>query len=250
MATIFDGKSFADRIGSELAAQIKTKNLRLKLVTIVNPNNAAGMMYSQLKKQLADKLGVVFDIHQVDTSAAAKKIITEANSDLAVNGIMLQLPFPDSGQLIQLINLHKDVDGLKIESPFLPAVVRAVVAIIEAAGGQNKSKIVVGNQGFVGAHLQKTLRCEGMDKSDMNVSKLKQSDIVISCTGLTGLIKPSMVKQGVIAIDVGYPQGDFDPQIANTAAFFTPVPGGVGPVTVVMLFCNLVDILVLAKGIK
>ena len=77
--------------------------------------------------------------------------------------------------------------------------------------------LVVGNRGLVGARLQEELECEGMDEEDFNTSLLLEADVVISCTGQTGLIKPEMVKSGVTAIDVGYPGGDFDPSTALKA---------------------------------
>ena len=81
-----------------------------------------------------------------------------------------------------------------------------------------------------------------MDKDDFDPSTLLRADVVISATGQAGIIKPDMIKEGVIAIDVGYPKGDFDPEVAKKASFFTPVPGGVGPVTVAMLFANLLNL--------
>jgi methylenetetrahydrofolate dehydrogenase (NADP+)/methenyltetrahydrofolate cyclohydrolase len=81
-----------------------------------------------------------------------------------------------------------------------------------------------------------------MDKEDFDPSTLLRADVVVSATGMASLIHGYMVKDGIVAIDVGYPRGDFDPGVAKKASFFTPVPGGVGPVTVAMLFANLVDL--------
>ena len=81
----------------------------------------------------------------------------------------------------------------------------------------------------------------GMDKEDFDVEKIKLSDIIISCTGQAGLVDGYMVKNGFIAIDVGYPKPEFTVSAQAKAAFITPVPGGVGPVTVACLFENLID---------
>ena len=80
----------------------------------------------------------------------------------------------------------------------------------------------------------------GMDKDDFDVEKIKQADVVISCTGQADLIEGYMVKDDFVAIDVGYPKAEFTKEALAKASFFTPVPGGVGPVTVAMLFENLV----------
>ena len=89
------------------------------------------------------------------------------------------------------------------------------------------------------------LKCEGMDKEDFPTSSgragLRRAGVVISCTGQAGLITGEMVKNGFMAIDVGYPKPEFTPEALAKARFYTPVPGGVGPVTVVMLFKNLVE---------
>lgn len=101
--------------------------------------------------------------------------------------------------------------------------------------------VIVGSKGEVGRRLLKLLpMAVGIDKED-SLDILKSADTIISATGQEGLITPDMAKDGVVAIDLGFPKGDFAPEVAQKASFFTPVPGGVGPVTVVSLFENLLD---------
>jgi methylenetetrahydrofolate dehydrogenase (NADP+)/methenyltetrahydrofolate cyclohydrolase len=203
-------------------------------------------VYTNIKARKAREMGVDIEaISQLTIADAAEKI-QMMNGDSTVDGIMVQLPYSNSQILIDLIDPKKDVDGLRKDSSFKPAVVRAVMEILtrEVKISQYEGVMVVGNRGEVGGRLQKELGCLGMDREDFptSIEKLLRASVVISATGQSGLIHPGMVKEGVVAIDVGYPKGDFDPEVAKKAAFFTPVPGGVGPVTVVMLFANLSEV--------
>lgn len=186
-----------------------------------------------------------FEVHQLSGLPVAQigQKVVEWSSDEAVDGIMIQMPFTGSEELIPLIDPKKDVDGLRDDSPYIPAAVRAVKEVLSASQEHllQKRMVVVGSRGEVGRKLMKSFPgSAGIDKND-NFEILEDADVVISATGQAGLIKPEMVKEGVIAIDVGYPKGDFDPKVAEKASFFTPVPGGVGPVTVVCLFMNLLE---------
>lgn len=228
---IFDGRAAAARIEEQLKWKIDGLAKKPKLVAILDPNNAGSVTYTNLKEKFAQRLGIEFE--RGDGSK-----IPNYNVDEDISGIIVQLPFPRSDVLIKQIEPKKDVDGLRDDSPFVPAAVRAVKEILKDTPGK---VLVVGSQGAVGKKLIKEFNCEGIDKDNFAVEKIKSADIVISATGQAGLIKPEMVKYGVVAIDLGYPNGDFDPAIADKASLFTPVPGGVGPVTVAMLFQNLLD---------
>lgn len=228
---IFSGKDFSEQIVKDLEVKFRNLSHPASLAVLVDSRNEGAVKYTALKRKMASRLGVEFkEVNNLD----------EANF---ADGIIIQLPYPNSSELISHIPLEKDVDGLREESLYKPAVVRAVLEILAVNNFLNLSTIIIGNEGFVGKRLQKELHCDGMDKDDFDPTspRLRGASVIISCTGQAGLIKPEMVKDGVVAIDVGYPKGDFDPQVAEKASFFTPVPGGVGPVTVVMLFKNLVD---------
>jgi methylenetetrahydrofolate dehydrogenase (NADP+)/methenyltetrahydrofolate cyclohydrolase len=252
---IFDGRGFAKKIEEGLP-----KDTGKKLAVIVDSENFAGMKYVEAKRKVGERLGIEFEIQNSNDKAQLKLKIQSWNKDDKVGGIMIQMPYPNSQSLIDLIDPSKDVDGLREDSPFLPAAVRAVVEILRHSFNSFKDTpckrarsilevAVVGDKGMVGSRLLRALparlsmlalRVVGMDKEDFDPEMIKKADVVISATGQAGLIKPEMVKRGVIAIDVGFPVGDFDLGVAQRAAFFTPVPGGVGPVTVVMLFKNLI----------
>ena len=162
------------------------------------------------------------------------------------DGALIQLPVEDMSILKQ-IPIEKDVDGLNEESGFLPAAVVAVERILESRIlnlESSKMRIaVVGARGFIGKRLESRIKSQewdvtGLDKGD-DLDRLVDFDVVISATGVAGLIKKEMVKTGMVAIDLGFPKGDFASDVAGKAGFFTPVPGGVGPVTIACLYENL-----------
>lgn len=267
MAVIFDGREFANKISTDLITDItdlETKlGRKLKLVTIYNPDNEASRVYTEIKERKARELGIEFEKFSIlNLKFSINELISKLNNDKTIDGIMIQMPLGTENDkfLIDLIDLKKDVDGLRLESGVMPATVRAVIAILGESLKlsifnfqfsindlitklSNFKIIIIGNKGMVGARLQEELGCEGMDKEDFDPSKMLGADVIISATGETSLINGQMVKNGVVAIDVGYPKGDFDPDVEEKASFFTPVPGGVGPVTVAMLFRNLVDLM-------
>jgi methylenetetrahydrofolate dehydrogenase (NADP+) / methenyltetrahydrofolate cyclohydrolase len=244
-AVVFNGRELADKLKREMKKKI---NRKLKLVTFYNPNHKPSVIYTNVKARAAEELGIEFEkIQFSDDKDKIKAKIRELNQDRTVNGIMIQLPFSgkeEDRELIGEITPEKDVDGLREDSPFVPATVRAVYEIMREAGVGQETVAVVGSEGMVGKKLVKYLTEKNyqvipMDKTDFDGKLLKGARVIISATGQKGLIRPEMVNEGVIAIDVGFPEGDFDPAVASKAAFFTPVPGGVGPVTVVCLFKNL-----------
>lgn len=247
---IFDGKAFAQVITSELSDEVikLTRKLgrSLCLVTIFDPENEAARKYTEIKEKKAKELGILFEKFEIiNLKFEINDQILKLNNDPNIDGIMIQLPLTGDREedlrLCRMIDPKKDVDGLNPESKTVPATVRAVLEILFTS--PRGEVLVIGNKGTVGSRLMKELGCQGMDKEDFPSSQmLRRADVVISATGVPGLIKPEMVKPGVICIDVGYPKGDFDPSTALRASFFTPVPGGVGPVTVAMLFRNLVEL--------
>jgi methylenetetrahydrofolate dehydrogenase (NADP+)/methenyltetrahydrofolate cyclohydrolase len=225
---IFDGKAFAEEIISKLPHKTcLPAGRKPKLAIFLDPNNVSGAKYVERKMKLAIRLGVEVVMNKIDGDET---------------GIMVQLPHPNAKELIAQIPPEKDVDGLKEDSKFLPAAVHAVQTVLSAkCQVLGKTICIVGSKGFIGRKLMKVLGIRysvfGMDKEDFDPEKIKEFDIVISATGQEGLIKD--IKAGAVCIDLGFPKGDFDPKVAEKASFFTPVPGGVGPVTVACLFENL-----------
>lgn len=271
MMVIFDGREFAKKKEQEL--RIKTQDLRgrgiiPKLATILVGDDPASHLYVSLKKKAAERIGARLEVISLSQSIEPNKIINSIkglNEDETVHGIMVQLPLPSSlkpkaKSIINTIDLKKDVDGLRENSLFIPATVKAILQILTEAlkivrpplRGNPCKVVVIGAGGEVGRRLMnvikkdlrfKNLEIEGYDIETVDIrAKTKGSDILISATGVPGLIKGDMVKDGVIVIDVGSPKGDFDfESISKKASFITPVPGGVGPFTISCLLQNLVD---------
>ena len=163
------------------------------------------------------------------------------------DGVVIQLPIDSADALLAQVPQNKDIDNY----PSAP-VAAAVEEILNRAGvdSKNKKAVVVGEGRLVGKPVAQLLRKLGANVSVVsldqgNLSELKYADIVVSGAGSPGLIKPEMLKQGVVLIDAGTSEqagkvvGDCDLRCAEVTSVFTPVPGGVGPVAVAMLFKNL-----------
>lgn len=261
MKIIFDGKGYAELVKNELAEQVfnlRKKGVFPNIAVLLAGDDHASEIYVGLKKKVAHELGIDFSLYRFsesNTLADIRTCIDWLNQDESVHGIVIQLPLPSNLQpetesLISMIDSKKDVDGqLGEKSPYLPATVQAVVSIIDRAPMPEWSPLVcvVGAKGIVGSGLMRALprlgyECVGVDVSKTDNSKIiKTADIVISATGVAGLIKSNMVKDDVIIIDVGSPIAEVDfKEVSKKSSFITPVPGGVGPVTVVSLMQNLV----------
>ncbi len=259
--TIFDGKKFAKEKKAELKARVKElkkAGISPKLVSILIGDDPASLLYISLKKKKAQEVGCLMEVKRFGPEADTDKLIRQIkllNRDSFVHGIMIQLPLPGNlrkktSYILETIALGKDVDGLRGKSPFVSATLKAVLQIIKVAKkavGHNFGKVVVvGASGTVGKPLIGILRRSGYKVTGYNTKtknlklKTKKADLLIGTTGSPGLIKKDMVKYGAVVIDVGSPKGDVDPSVSPKASFFTPVPGGVGPATIVCLLENLV----------
>lgn len=265
-AIVFDGRGFARQLEEELkkkVSNLKKLGVNPKLVAVLVGDDTASKLYVSLKKRASRRVGIGFEVKKLKEAVEVDRLIEligDLNQDETVDGIMVQLPLPGKIQdfkfkILESIDPKKDVDGLGENSPFMPATVKAVIKVIDAAAKTVRPPlkveplvVVVGSKGFVGKKLIKSLVRQGysVDGGDLTSSrKLKaktvSADILISATGVANLIKKDAVKQGAVVIDVGSPKGDVDPSVAIRASFITPVPGGVGPVTVVSLLENLVE---------
>ena len=257
MTIIFDGKEFAKKKEEEL----KKREITPKLVSILIGNDSGSKLYLSLKKKAAERIGATLEIRKWKQDAGYGSLIDEIkrlNKDRSVHGIMVQLPLPknftwdERVEIIEAISPQKDVDGMGDDSPFVAPVVKAVLQSIEEAERtlnlnlDSKLFAVVGAKGFVGKKLVKELKKKGykVDGLDIETKNLKdrtdKADILISTTGVSGLIRSEMVKDGAIVVDVGSPKGDVQfNEVSKKAVFITPVPGGIGPVTIVSLLENL-----------
>ncbi len=263
----FDGRIFAGKIEFELKEKVALLGSRPRLVIFLVGEDEGSVKYVELKKQLGKRIGVEVEVRQGRFSLKQlMKEVKRAVGDGKTDGLMVQLPIGDlskeeTEKILRLIPLGKDVDGLNPENieliesgeqSFLPAVVRSVERILDEGFSETGMEIdeklkigVVGAAGNVGRPLIMRLRRFGMEVVELeqgdDLFMLKSCDVVISCTGRAGIVKKEMIKKGAICIDIGFPKGDCEDKVTEVASFFTPVPGGVGPVTVVSLMENVVD---------
>jgi len=207
--------------------------------------------YVRLKREMGERLGAMVSVQFSPSKDGLKEMLAEANADETVDGILVQLPVigasrEDLDQILSSIYPSKDVDGLNPKSRFIPAAIRAVERLIDIFKISEDDKVaVIGAKGTLGSRLIKRLKdinvlAEGFDRGD-NLNKLKNFDVVISATGESGLIKGEMVMEGFTGIDLGFPRGDFSTEAVAKGSLITPVPGGVGPMTIVALYENLAD---------
>lgn len=261
MAIIFDGKTYATKKKELL--QVGVDSLRERgivphLATIIIGEDDASKLYVGLKKKFIESLGCQVDVYTLHEKVSFKDIeilINSLNTDETVHGIMIQFPLPEilsdkKQEIMDLILDSKDIDGLKENSKYLHPTSKAVMEIMALAVYETKQEIitacVVGANGMVGKPLVKELKKIGYivlecDKDTENLKeKTINADVIVSATGVMNIITPDMVREDSIVIDVGSPQGDVSRDVEIKASFITPVPGGVGPVTITCLAENLI----------
>lgn len=248
---IFDGIKEAERAATFLEESERV--LGKSLVIFQCDGRTDESAYVRLKHEMGERLGVVVSVIFAKDKDELAEMIEAANEDETMDGILVQLPVlgadkTEVEQILSTINVEKDVDGLNPKSRFIPAVIRAVERIIEIFKITEDDEIaVVGAKGSVGVRLMGRLRslglrAQGFDKGD-DLSALKDFEVIISATGVTSLISEEMVPEGFTGIDLGYPKGDFSPDAVAKATLISPVPGGIGPMTIVALYENLGDVM-------
>lgn len=247
---IFDGKKQAEREAEFLEESERV--LGKSLVIFQCDGRTDDSAYVRLKREMGERLGVVVSVVYAKDKEDLKEMLTAANEDETMDGILVQLPIlgidkSELEQILSSINPDKDVDGLNPKSRFIPAVVRAVERVVEIFKVNEDDKIaLVGDQGTVGVRLMERLKDLGLspvgfDKDD-SLKGLKEFDCIVSATGVSGLISAEMVAEGFVGIDLGYPKAEFLAEAVAKASLITPVPGGVGPMTIVALYENLADV--------
>lgn len=266
---IFDGKKFAKN--KEFALEKKVRKLHSqkifpKFASILIGNDTASRMYVNMKKKRGEKIGIKVNLYKFPKSSLKEEVvrlIKKLNGDKLVHGIMIQLPIPGSlskykSEFVKMINPKKDVDGLKLDSQYFHPTSKAVYEILKFAEKKTRKKftnvVVVGATGMVGYPLSKVLENNGYNVIKCNSKtkdlkkKIKSADVIIGATGNVGLITKDHIKNGAIIIDVGSPKGDVDfEEVSKVASFITPVPGGVGPVTISCLLENVVEATLLER---
>ena len=258
MAILIDGKKLAQDLKDQLRLVSPSGGLGI----IVIGDNPASKIYIEFKEKLATELHIPFAKLELSAETPITKIKEEMRAFGERNdlkGIMLQLPLPkglNTQELLNLIPRDKDVDGLLPSSPFVSATARAVMYAIASTGQDltGKHAVMIGYSPVLGKALvdllieaKCTVSITHIHTRDL-ASITKQADILISAVGKPGLVTGEMIKEQCIAIDVGITRtadgikGDMDfESVAKKAQYLTPVPGGIGPLTVVCLMANVLN---------
>lgn len=271
---VLSGRELADKIliqSFEKVLEFKKKNIYPKLSVISVGNDSASKVYIDNKRKKCEQVGIIFEKHTFDESVSEFEIISlieKLNSDKSVSGILVQLPLPfhlNSKNICEKILPCKDVDGftstnsgklLQGNAELLPCTAIGIMEIIKSADIDISGKhcVVLGRSDIVGKptailllHNNATVTiCHSKTKDINNICK--KADIIISAVGKEKFVKKEMIKKGAIVIDVGINRNslgkicgdvDFD-NVSPLCSIITPVPGGVGPMTVAMLIKNII----------
>jgi methylenetetrahydrofolate dehydrogenase (NADP+) / methenyltetrahydrofolate cyclohydrolase len=281
-----DGKATAATMRAEIAARSKALAIVPKLVAVLVGENPASRTYVTAKRKACTDAGLASELIELPVSVSEAEllgIISGLNQDATVHGILVQLPLPrqiNESAVIEAVAAHKDVDCFHPENVgrlmtgqprFYPCTPYGVVELVRRHGisWAGAQVVVVGRSNIVGKPLammlaQKPTKANpaGGDATvtiahtqTKNLAAVCQSaDILVAAAGQPGMITPSMVRQGAVVVDVGTSvvtgklRGDVDPDVEAVAAWMSPVPGGVGPMTITMLLLNTLNAAELSVG--
>jgi len=278
MAQIIDGKALAIAVRAKVAEdvrKIKAQGGVVRFSAILVGEDPASQIYVRNKQRACEQAGIEFTLHKLPANCQYEvltDLIKSLSADKNVNGILLQLPVPVEvvgnrlNEVLNMIDPHKDVDGLTVTNMgklvdgggglfacTAQGVLHAIQNICPNLTGKNV--VVIGRSRIVGRPTALLLTSENATVTICHrytkdlAEYTKKADIVVVAAGCPGLLKPEMIKDGVIVIDVGINRladgrlvGDVDyEKVALKAAAITPVPGGIGPLTIAFLLKNIVS---------
>ena len=267
-ARLIDGKKIAEEIENELKAKVSKMDTAPKLSVIQVGDDPASTSYIKAKSNAAKRVGIELTHHHLSTDTPESdlhSLIRRLNS--SEDGIIVQLPLPKGlERALNEIDPENDVDGfhpanlgklVKGKSGMKPCTPAGIIELLYRSGNDPKGKnvVIVGRSTIVGKPLSLILSQKGVDATvtlchsrTSNIQSFcKEADILIVAVGSPNTITGAMVKPGATVIDVGVNRtdsglvGDVSPDVKEIAGQLTPVPGGVGPMTVAMLMSNTVD---------
>lgn len=265
-----NGKKEANKILAEIRKGVKKAKKKPFLAVVLVGDDKASKLYVKLKKEAAKKVGIGFRLckfNEDDSQIDIESKIMELNEDKKISGIIVQLPIPkifNTQKIINTIAPEKDVDGfhpineklfLRGKERFIPVFPNAIFRMLKSSGQKlkNKKAILIINSEKFGKLMKVMLERNGMEaeyilakKFKDNPQYIKNYQIIITAVGIPNLINGSIIKKGCIIIDGGIAKengktvGDVDwNSVKKTASFISPVPGGVGPLTVAGLLENV-----------
>jgi len=269
MAILIDGKAVSQKVKDEVRAEIERDGLKVGLAVVIVGNDPASRVYVNNKKKACEVCGIKsyeYALPEETTEKELIDLINTLNNDPEVNGILVQLPLPKhirEKKIIKKISPKKDVDAFHAENvgrimignyAFLPCTPAGVIELIHSTGTdiEGKECVVIGRSNIVGKPMAMMMLNENATVTvchsrTQNLAEVcRRADILISSVGKPDFVTADMVKDGAIVIDVGINRnaenklcGDvkFD-EVEPKASYITPVPGGVGPMTIAMLMKN------------
>ena len=274
-AKIIDGKAIGAQVRSEIRKRIEVAKRSVRLDAVLVGDDRAAAIYAQNQAKTCAEAGIEYHLHTLPASCGYDEIagrILLMNTEESIKAIMLHLPLPvgvDTERIQSLIAPEKDVEGVNPANignvvygrrSLVPCTALAVLEMIESTGITLRGSkcVVVGASNIVGKPIAVLLmRAEATvvsaNKFTQNLSSLtREADVVIAAAGVASLVKPDWIKPGAVVVDVGINRvagadgksvtvGDVDPQVAEIAGWMSPVPGGVGPMTVAMLLRNVAE---------
>jgi methylenetetrahydrofolate dehydrogenase (NADP+)/methenyltetrahydrofolate cyclohydrolase len=271
-ARVIDGKAIAQKILDEVAAGVKSLSPKPCLAIVLVGNNPASQSYVKKKGEMCEKVGIVSrNVFLPENAAQAEieKQVEMLNSDPRVHAILVQLPLPphvNEPDVLERVNAKKDVDGFSFVNSgklfagvptIAPCTPRGIIHMLKESGVRiaGKHAVVIGRSNIVGKPLAMLLLqenatvtiCHSCTKNLAEITRT--ADILVAAAGKPKLVKAEMVKEGAAVIDVGTTRGadgklvgDVDFEGASMkASLISPVPGGVGPLTVAMLMKNTLE---------
>ncbi len=277
-AILLDGKALSLKLQAELKAEIERLKAETgkvpRFMNLVIGQDASAASYGKSQKRVAENLGIDYQFSYLPHGITQKELLDQIHmldQDPDIHGIMLHKPVPsgiDFQQAVNAIGADKDLEGMNVDNlgklllgktKIIPCTPAGAMALLESSGVDiaGKDAVIVGRSEIVGKPLQLllleknatvTVCHSGTSKAGRLIEHVKRADVLIVAMGKPGFIKGEWVKEGAVVIDVGINEvngkitGDveFD-EAQKRAAFITPVPGGVGPVTAVMLMRNGIE---------
>jgi len=267
---IVDGKEIRDQIQEKLVQEVRARAVLPELCIFTVGSDSVTETFVNVKRKFAQKIGIPLRERKFQSNSTEAEILRyiEADAKKGNRGIVIQLPLPkhfDRQKVLDAVPITHDVDVLSTEAmkafendtlSILPPVVGAIKEILLRHNifVGNKNVVIVGRGKLVGKPAAVWFQRHQSNvhiidtKTKDSEKLLRDADIIVVGAGVPHFIKPSMIKDGVVILDAGTSEvhgkvaGDADPLCAERASIFTPVPGGIGPITVAILFKNLLDL--------
>lgn len=278
MAQIIDGKALATVVRTEVAQAVQEIQLQggvVRFAAVLVGNDSASQVYVRNKQRACEKAGIVFELHTLPDTCCFEDLsalISRLSNDVNINGVLLQLPVPESvlqgrlSEILSLIDPNKDVDGLTVMNMgqlvnhgrgLVPCTAQGVMYAIQSVCPDltGKNVVMIGRSRIVGRPTALLLNNQNATvtlchRRTRNLAEFTRSaDIIVVAAGCPQLLTADMVKSDAIIIDVGINRltngslvGDVDfESVAPKVAAITPVPGGIGPLTIAFLLKNVVS---------